>query len=63
MISGEIGFDELGLIIEHFLEMRDVPLVIYRVTMEAAAEMVMDTACGHLLERKRRHLDGALAFF
>ena len=43
--------DELGVVIEHLLEMRDEPARIGRVAGEPAAEMIVNAALGHRVER------------
>ena len=43
----EVEFEELGVVVEHFFEMRDEPLGVDGVTGEAAADVVADAACGH----------------
>ncbi len=40
--------DDLGVVVEHFLEMRRQPDGICRITGVAAAEMIVDPALGHL---------------
>jgi len=61
LIRDEIRFDELRLVVEHFLEMRDVPLAVHGIAVEAAAEMVVDAAVRHFLECEGRHFNGAFA--
>src|SRR6266446_4133315 len=51
----EIGNGELGLIVEHFLEMRHVPVAIDRVAVKTAAEMVVHPAGGHFTEGENIH--------
>ena len=43
--------DELGIVVEHLLEMRDQPLVVGGVAREAAAQMIVDAALAHAVER------------
>ena len=54
----EIIQGDLGLIVEHFLEMRHEPLLVDRVPVEAAAQMVVQPALGHFLQGVPRHLHG-----
>ena len=49
----QIGDGQLGLIIEHFLEMRHVPLPVDRVTVKAPSEMVMDSTRSHSVQRPK----------
>ena len=46
---------QLAVVGQHFLEVRDVPFGIDRVAAKAAAQMVVDAAAGHLFERQQRH--------
>ena len=45
---------ELGVVVEHLLEVGHEPALVGRVAVEAAAELVADAAVGHLVERERR---------
>ncbi len=54
----QIDDSELGVVVQHLLEMRLEPLCVGRVTMEAAAELIVDAARGHRLERVHDHLQG-----
>ena len=56
-IGVEIEVHQLRVVIEHFFEMRHEPLSIDRVTMEAAADLVMQTARGHPLTGVQHHAD------
>src|SRR5437667_4123508 len=51
----EVEAGELRVVVEHLLEVRHAPPGVGRVAVEAAAELVMDAARGHALERRRRH--------
>ena len=46
----QIGDRKLSLIIEHLLEVGDMPLPIHRVAVEAAAQMIADAACSHAIQ-------------
>ena len=46
---------ELRLIVEHLLEVRDVPEGVHRVAVEAAADVVMHSARGHFPEGEQGH--------
>src|SRR6266550_195385 len=59
--SVEIGGGELCLIVEHFFEMRHVPVTINRVTMKTAADMVVHTAGRHFAQGKEVHLQCVFA--
>src|SRR5438067_11328041 len=57
----EISSCELGLVVEHFLEMRHVPVGVDRIPMEAATEMIVDSAGRHFAQREANHFPGVLA--
>ena len=48
----EVDPRELGVVVEHLLEVRHEPDRVGRVAVEAAAELVVDPAVGHLVERE-----------
>ena len=48
-----------AVVVEHFLEVRNHPLVVYRVAAVAAADLVIQPALGHFFEREGRHLQCA----
>ena len=52
-----IGHHKLRLVIQHFFEMRHVPSVVYRITMETAAQMIIHSAASHLLECELHHVE------
>jgi hypothetical protein len=56
LVGVEIRNGELCLIIEHFLEVRHVPVTIDRVTMKTAADVIMHSPRGHFAQRKQIHL-------
>jgi len=58
----QIADGELRLIVEHFLEMRNVPELVHGVTVKAATEMIVDAAFGHLAQRGEGHLQRPLPF-
>ncbi len=47
----DIAAGQQGVVVEHFFEMRHQPALVDRVAMKSAAEMIVDAAGGHLLER------------
>src|SRR5437667_11773629 len=51
----EIGDGELRLIVEHFLEMRHVPVTIDRVAVKTTAEMIVHPAGGHFAQGENIH--------
>ncbi len=57
---GEQG-EQRAVVVEHLLEVRDHPLRVDAVAAESAAELVIDAAFAHALERRMRHLDLAIA--
>ena len=53
---------QLCLIVEHLLEMRDVPKFVHRIPVKAAAEMVAHSSRGHFAQREESHCSGAMRF-
>ena len=49
--------DQQRVVVEHLLEVWDVPSFVRRVPMEAAAKLVVHPAAGHLVQRDRRHVE------
>src|SRR5947209_3059046 len=47
---------QLRLVVEHFFEMRDVPIGVNGIAMETAAEVVVHSTGGHFSERELIHL-------
>ncbi|HEY4748132.1 MAG TPA: hypothetical protein VIH38_11215 [Steroidobacteraceae bacterium] len=47
--------EELGVVVEHLLEMRHQPALVDRIAREAAAEVIVDAALRHAVEGE---LDG-----
>ena len=52
---------ELGVVVEHLLEVRDGPGPVGRVAVIAAAQVVADAAAGHPVERHADHLQRVAA--
>src|SRR5258708_4272418 len=52
--------EELGIVVEHLLEMRHQPALVDRVARKAAAEMIVDAALADALERVLDQLEIAL---
>ena len=52
----EVGAGEQRVVVEHLLEVGHGPGGVDRVAGEAAADLVVDPAAGHRLERAERHL-------
>ena len=42
-----VGAEQLGVIVEHLLEVRHRPVAVHAVAMEAAADLVEESAAGH----------------
>ena len=57
----EVRAREQRVVVEHLLEVRHEPDRVDRVAVEAAAELVVDAAVGHALERAQRHRERLLA--
>ncbi len=56
--SQEMDTGELGIVVEHLLEVRDEPEPIGRVAVIAAGQLVADAASGHSIEREQDHVQG-----
>src|SRR5882724_2793660 len=61
LVRVEIRNGELCLIVEHFLEVRHVPVTIDRVTMKTAADMIVHSTRRHFAQRKQSHLERLFA--
>ena len=46
-------FQQLRIIVRHFLEMRHAPALIHRIAMKPAGQLVVDASRTHFFERKR----------
>src|SRR6202167_3536656 len=55
MRDGE-ELEQLGIVVTHFLEMRDQPALIHGVAGKTAAEMIVDAALANMVQR---HIDGS----
>jgi hypothetical protein len=51
LVTSEERPDEARLVVQHLLEVRDDPLAVGAVAVEAAAEVVVESARGHRVER------------
>ena len=58
---GEIRNGQLRLVVEHFLEMRDVPELVCGISMKSATDVIVNPALGHFAQGEDRHLQRALA--
>ena len=58
----DVGEGELGLVVEHFFVMRDVPVAIDGIAVEAAAEVIVDAAPGDGAEGIGGHVAGHFRF-
>jgi hypothetical protein len=56
----EIGFGQQRIVVEHFLEMRRQPLSIDRVTMKTPANLIVNAAAGHVVQRRSGHVQQLL---
>ena len=54
---GEMDRRELGIVVEHLLEVRDQPEPVGRVAVITAVQVVADAAAGHPVERHHDHLE------
>ncbi len=46
----QVVAQQLGVVVEHLLEVRNAPALVHAVAMKAAGELVVDAAAGHVLE-------------
>ncbi len=49
--------DEQRIVVKHFLEMRDQPAFVGGIAREAAADMIVDAAHAHIVERGLHQLE------
>ena len=47
--------EQWAVVVQHFLEMRNLPVAVDRVAAEATADMIVDAAFGHARQGQRRH--------
>src|SRR5262249_47660236 len=52
----EVDAGELGVVVEHLLEMGYEPDRVDRIAVKPAADLVVNPAGGHLVERQSQHL-------
>jgi hypothetical protein len=50
-----IRAEQLGIVVQHFLEMRNGPRLVHRIAGKAAAQLIVKAAFGHTRQRKRGH--------
>ncbi len=50
---------QLGVVVQHFLEVRHDPCVVDAITREAAGKLIVDAAARHRLARALDHLQRA----
>ena len=50
LIAVDIIFQQLGIVVRHFLEVRDAPAFVNRIAMKAAGELIVNAAEGHAFE-------------
>jgi len=50
LIPVEIIFQQFGIVVRHFLEVRHAPALVNRVAVKAAGELIVNTAEGHVFE-------------
>ena len=59
--ASRYGAGQQRVVVEHLLEVRHEPALIDAVAGEAAGEVVVDAAGGHLVERERDHVQQSSA--
>ena len=55
LIRVQIVFQQLGIVVRHFLEMRHAPPFIDRIPMESTADLIAKTTRSHAIERTFDH--------
>ena len=58
--SMHVVAQQFGIVVKHFLEMRNYPSLIYAVTMEAAGKLVVRASASHLVQRHHKCLAGQI---
>ena len=58
LVGMDVELQEPGLVVEHLLEVGDDPVLVHRVPGEPAAEVVVDAAGCHRVERGLDHRQG-----
>jgi len=61
-IDLEIERQELGVVVEHLLEVWHEPLLVDRVAVKSAPEVIVDAAARHAREHALDHVERALVF-
>src|SRR6202011_5053879 len=51
-----MGGQELSVVLQHLLEVRNHPKIVHRIAREAPAELIEYPALGHSGESERRHV-------
>src|SRR5207237_641351 len=60
-LFSEFGAEQRPVVVQHLLEVRYRPFRVYAVAAKAAAQLVVDAALAHALERQERDVLLALA--
>ena len=60
LVGIQIQAGEQCVVVEHLLEVGHQPEGVGRVAVEAASDLVVDAAAGHLLQGELQHLQGAV---
>ncbi len=50
LIAVQIIFQQLGIVVRHFLEVRHAPALVHRIAMKAAADLIVKSARGHSVQ-------------
>ena len=59
LVRVEVHAGQLGVVVQHLLEVRDRPGGVDGVAVEAAADLVVDAAAVHVVEREQRGVEQA----
>lgn len=52
----QVSAGQLGIVIQHLLKVGDVPMLIYTVSVETTANLIVHAAASHLLQGECCHL-------
>ena len=62
-VGVRVDREQLRVVVQHLFEVRDRPLAVHAVAAEAAAELVVQAAARHAVQRMRDHRERALVRF
>ncbi len=54
LVAVDVVLQQFRVVVRHFLEMRHQPALVYRITVESSAELIVDAAPSHFVQRGLR---------